>query len=96
VARPAPLCWGVWLFLWIFLKFYSCTGVDIADNISIMMYMSEQQQTCPECGKPVGNDHPYAKVYHMACMMKVTEVQRERQRQIKKDLDAKVQGTDVR
>ena len=56
---------------------------------------STTKQTCPECGKPVGNDHPHAKVYHMACLMPKFEKQRERQRQ-KTNLDAEVSSGDVR
>jgi hypothetical protein len=60
-----------------------------------MKYMSEQQQTCPECGKPVGNDHPGAKVYHMSCLMPKFEKHREELRKFhpkaqKANLDAEV------
>ena len=59
------------------------------------MYMSEQQ-TCPECGKPVGNEHPHATVYHMSCLMPKFEKQREKLRKSKeKNLDAKVQSRGI-
>lgn len=59
-----------------------------------MKYMSEQQ-TCPECGKPVGNEHPGAKVYHMSCLMPKFEKQRERQKAKAANLDAQAKGRDV-
>lgn len=33
---------------------------------------------CPLCGEPVGNEHPDADVYHLACLMAATEHLRER------------------
>jgi hypothetical protein len=42
--------------------------------------MNNEQQKCHECGKPVGNnDHPNAKVSHMACAMKACAEQRKEQ-----------------
>lgn len=30
-------------------------------------------KTCPVCKQPVGEDHPKADVYHLECIMKITE-----------------------
>lgn len=35
-------------------------------------------QVCPVCGEPVGNEHPNADVYHLACIMEITKHLREK------------------